>query len=327
MRLAVYRHHMSPGAVIGLDAGGTKLLAGALAGDADIQHRVYRLWGGGDQDEVLATMVEAVQEVRAAVGAVDAAGFGIPSLVETATGVSVSSVHLPLDGVPFRDVMSRRLGMPVYVDNDVNLAALAEQRMGAARGARVMVMLTVGTGIGGAIVLDGRVFRGADGAAGELGHVTIDIDGPPCQGDCPNRGCLEVMASGTAIGREGERVARELPASALGRALAQGVPVTGELVTDLALRGESEAQGVLELIGSRLGVGLAGIVNTFNPEVVVIGGGASRAGDLLLEPARRVVAERALRPSRETARIVTAALGEDAGMIGAALFARSGGDL
>jgi glucokinase len=186
-------------------------------------------------------------------------------------------------------------------------------------------MLTLGTGIGGAIVLDGKVFRGADGAAGELGHVTLDLDGPPCQGNCPNRGCLEVMASGTAIGREGELVARELPGSALGRALAQGIPVTGELVADLAVRGEPEAQGVLELIGGRLGAGLVGIVNTFNPDFVVLGGGASRAGDMLLDPARRVVAERALRPSRETARIVTAGLGEDAGMIGAALFARDGG--
>src|SRR3954471_6001508 len=229
MRLAVYRHPMSPGAVIGLDAGGTKLLAGALAGDAEIRHRVYRRWGGGDQDEVLATMVEAVEEVATAAGGAGAVGFGIPSLVETATGVSVSSVHLPLDGVPFRDVMGARLGLPVYVDNDVNLAALAEQRVGAARDARVMIMLTIGTGIGGAIVIDGRVFRGADGAAGELGHVTVDIDGPPCQGACRNRGCLEVMASGTAIGREGERVAREHPGSALGRAMAQGVPVTGEL--------------------------------------------------------------------------------------------------
>jgi glucokinase len=316
---------MSPGAVIGLDAGGTKLLAGALAGDAEVEHRVYRRWGGGDQDEVLATMVEAVGEVRSAAGPVDAVGFGIPSLVEAATGVSVSSVHLPLDGVPFRDVMHARLGLPVYVDNDVNLAALAEQRVGAARGARVVVMLTLGTGIGGAIVLDGKVFRGADGAAGELGHVTVDIDGPPCQGNCPNRGCLEVMASGTAIGREGERVARELPASALGRALAQGLPVTGEFVADLAVRGDLEAQGVLDLVGRRLGAGLVGIVNTFNPDVVVIGGGASRAGEMLLEPARRVVAACALRPSRDTARIVAAGLGEDAGMIGAALFARSRG--
>lgn len=324
MRLAVYRHPMSPKAVIGLDAGGTKLLAGALAGDTELRHRVYRRWGGGDQDEVLATMVEAVDEVRSAVGDVEAVGFGIPSLVEVATGVSVSSVHLPLDGLPFRDVMHERLGLPVLVDNDVNLAALAEQSLGAARGARVVLMLTIGTGIGGAIVIDGEVFRGADGAAGELGHVTVDIDGPPCQGDCPNRGCLEVMASGTAIGREGERVARELTSSALGRALAQGVPVTGELVTDLALRGDLESQGVLELIGRRLGAGLVGIVNTFNPDVVVVGGGASRAGEMLLEPARRVVAECALRPSRDTARIVRAGLGEDAGVIGAALLARSG---
>jgi glucokinase len=324
MRLAVYRHPMSPSAVIGLDAGGTKLLAGALTGDTELQHRVYRRWGGGDQDEVLATMVEAVDEVRAAVGDVEAVGFGIPSLVEAATGVSVSSVHLPLDDVPFRDLMQERLGLPVFVDNDVNLAALAEQRIGAARGGRVVVMLTLGTGIGGAIVLDGEVFRGADGAAGELGHVTVDIDGPPCQGNCPNRGCLEAMASGTAIGREGERVAGELPGSALGRALAQGVPVTGELVTDLALRGDLEAQGVLELIGRRLGAGLVGIVNTFNPDLVVIGGGASRAGEMLIQPARRIVAECALRPSRDTARIVRAALGEEAGAIGAALFARQG---
>jgi glucokinase len=311
---------MSPQPVIGVDAGGTKLLAGALADGIDVRHRVYRLWAGGDQDEVLATMVEAVEEVAAAVGPPAAVGFGIPSLVDAASGSSVSSVHLRLTGLPFRDLMRERLGLPVHVDNDVNLAALAEQRVGAARGARVALMLTLGTGIGGAIVLGGQVFHGVDGGAGELGHVTVDIDGPICP--CGNPGCLEVMASGTAIGREGARVAQELPSSSLGRALAQGVPITGELVTDLALRGDAEAQGVIATIGRRLGAGLVGIVNTFNPDVVVVGGGAGRAGDLLLEPARHVVAEYALRPSRETARIVGAALGENAGMIGAALFAR-----
>jgi glucokinase len=316
---------MSPEPVIGVDAGGTKLLAGALAGDFEVHHRVYRLWGGGDRDEVLATMVEAVAEVTRAASGAQAVGFGIPALVATGSGTSVSSVHLPLDGVPFRDVMAERLGLPVYVDNDVNAALLGELRAGAARGARFAVMLTLGTGIGGAIAIDGRIYRGADGAAGELGHMTVDIDGPPCQGDCPNRGCLEVMASGSAIGREGERVAGELTSSALGRALAQGVPITGELVTDLALRGDLEAQGVIELIGTRLGAGLVGIVNAFNPEVVVIGGGASRAGDLLLDPARRVVAERALRPSRDSARIVPATLGELAGVVGAAVFAREEG--
>jgi glucokinase len=316
---------MSPEPVIGVDAGGTKLLAGALAGDSEVRHRVYRLWGGGDRDQVIATMVEAVAEVNAAVHGARAVGFGIPSLVDFATGTSVSSVHLPLDGVPFRDLMGERLGLPVHVDNDVNLAALAELRVGAARGARHAVMLTLGTGIGGAIVIDGRIYRGADGAAGELGHVTVDLDGPRCQGNCPNRGCLEAFASGPAIGRGGERAGAAAPASALGRALAQGVPVTGEFVTELALGGDRHACGVLASVGERLGAGLVGIVNAFNPEVVVIGGGASRAGELLLEPARRVVAERALRPSRDRVRIVRAALGDEAGLIGAALFAREDG--
>jgi glucokinase len=316
---------MSPQPVIGVDAGGTKLLAGALTDGTEVHQRVYRRWGGGDREEVLTTMVEAVDEVRTAVPGVGAVGFGIPSLVDADSGVSVSSVHLPLAELPFRDLMRDRLGLPVFVDNDVNLAALAEQRAGVARGARVMVMLTLGTGIGGAIVLDGGVFRGADGAAGELGHMTVDLNGPPCQGNCPNRGCLEVMASGSAIGREGERVAREMPSSELGRALAQGVPITGELVTDLALGGDLGAQEVLALVGERLGAGLVGIINALNPVVVVIGGGASRAGDLLLEPARGVVAERALRPSRDTVQIVQAAFGEEAGVVGAALFARDEG--
>ena len=315
---------MSPEPVIGVDAGGTKLLAGALAGDARVHHRVFRLWGGGDRDQVLATMVEAVEEVRAAEPGVRGVGFGIPALVDHETGTAVSCVHLPLAGVPFRELMSERLGLPVQVDNDVNLALLGEARAGAAQGARNAVMLTIGTGIGGAILIDGRLYRGADGAAGELGHVTVDLDGPQCS--CPNRGCLETLVSGPALAREGDRAGREDPASALGQAIARGVPVSGELVTDLALRGDERSLAVLARVGERLGAGLVGIVNTFNPELVVIGGGVSRAGDLLLEPARRVVAERALRPSAASARIVRATLGEEAGLVGAALLARDAGD-
>jgi glucokinase len=310
---------MSPEPVIGVDAGGTKLLAGALAGDDEVHHRVYRLWGGGDRDQVIATMVEAVAAVKSAAGGASAVGFGIPSLVESGSGASISSVHLPLDDVPFRALMHERLGLPVWVDNDVNLAALAELRVGAARGARFAVMLTLGTGIGGAIVIDGRLYRGADGAAGELGHVTVDADGPVCT--CGNRGCLEAVVSGPALGRAGGRFAAANPGSALG----QAQPLTGERVTDIALAGDADARAVIASVGELLGAGLVGIVNAFNPEVVVIGGGVSRAGELLLEPARRVVAARALRPSRDTVRIVRAALGEDAGLIGAALFARDGG--
>ena len=312
---------MSSGPVIGVDAGGTKLLAGVIQDDLTVDHRVRRLWSGGDRAEVLDTMVEAVSAARAKAPEVRAVGFGIPSLLDFAAGVSISSVHLPLADLPFRDLMTERLGLPVYLDNDANLAALAEQRVGAGRGASNVVLITLGTGIGSGIVLDGRLFRGATGAGAEIGHMTIDHHGPPCQGTCPGRGCLEVMASGTAIGREGTDAGRRDPESALGRAVAQRGSVTGEEVKDLALSGDEAACSVMAAIGRSLGAGLASVVNIFEPEVIVIGGGAAAAGDLLLDPAREVVAQRALRPSRDTVRIVPAALGEEAGMVGAGLFA------
>jgi glucokinase len=270
-------------------------------------------------------MVEAVSEAHAAAPEVTAVGFGIPALLDFEAGVAVSSVHLPLEDLAFRELMEERLGLPVYVDNDANLAALAEQRVGAARGARNVVMLTLGTGIGSGIVIDGRVFRGATGAGAEIGHMTIDEHGPPCQGTCPGRGCLEVMASGTAIGREGTDAGRRHPDSALGRAVAQRGLLMGEEVTQLALGGDEAACSVMAAAGRSLGAGLASVVNIFEPEVVVVGGGASAAGDLLLDPAREVVAQRALRPSRDHVRIVPAAFAEEAGMIGAALFALADG--
>jgi glucokinase len=312
---------MAGDVVIGLDAGGTKLLGAAVDARLEVGRRVRREWHGGGRDEVLQTMVEAVEEARAGSPGARAVAFGIPSLVDFDAGVSVQSVHLPIDDLAFRDVISGRVGLPVYVDNDANLALLAEHRHGAARGTRHAVMLTLGTGVGGGLVLGGELYRGSAGAAAELGHMTVEIEGRPCQGSCPNRGCLEALASGRALGEEGNRVAREEPDSALGRALTQGVPISGELVTNLALDGDEAARGAVEEIGRRLGAGLVGIVNIFNPEVVVIGGGAARAGDLLLDPARAVVLARALRPSRDLARIVPARFGEDAGMLGAAIFA------
>jgi glucokinase len=310
-----------------VDAGGTKLLAGVVHEDLTVDHRVRRLWSGGDRAEVLDTMVEAVGAAQAAAGAVRAVGFGIPALLDFAAGVAVSSVHLPLDDLPFRDLMAERLGLPVFVDNDANLAALAEQRYGAARGARNAVLLTLGTGIGSGIVIDGRLMRGSTGAGAEIGHMTIDHHGPPCQGTCPGRGCLEVMASGTAMGRDGTDAGRREPESALGRAVAQRGAVTGEEVTALAVAGDPVAGSVMAAIGRNLGAGIASIVNIFEPEVVVIGGGAAAAGDLLLDPAREVVAQRALRPGRDTVRIVPAVLGEEAGMLGAAVFAFAEGRL
>jgi glucokinase len=309
--------------VIGVDLGGTKLLAGVVGPDLAVRHRVRRQAFGLDQARLMETIVDAVGEAR---GAVDddvvAVGFGIPVTLDRRTGTAVYSTHLPLANVAFEAVMSERLGLPVVVDNDGNCAVLAEARFGAGGGADDVVMLTLGTGIGGGLVLGGRLHRGWIGAGGELGHMVIDMDGPPCQGHCPNRGCLEVMASGSALVREASlRVARR-PDTALGLALEEGRELTGPFVTELAHDGDPVAQDAIATVGRALGVGLASIVNVLNPEVIVIGGGVIAAGEMLLEPARAEMRRRALAPARDAVRIVPAEFGDEAGMIGAALMAR-----
>ncbi len=316
---------MPPRRVIGVDAGGTKLLGGVVDEQLVVHHRVHRIWRGADRQETLDIFVEAVEEIRAAAPDVDAVAFGLPALVHQESGSSAWSTHLPLEGVPFRDLMSERLGVPVHVDNDANVALLAEHRHGAAAGRSHAAMVLLGTGIGGGLLLDGRIYRGATGLGAELGHMVVDYDGPDCQGACPGRGCLEVLASGTAIGREAERLAAERPESALGRRLAAGAEITGAIATELAHDGDDAARETLANVGRRLGAGLVSIVNALNPEMIVIGGGAVAAGELLIEPARQVVAERALPPSRELVEIVPALFGAESGMLGAALLALDGG--
>ena len=312
---------MSAGCVIGVDLGGTKLLAGVVEPDLEVRHRVFRhAREGRGPDELIDQLVAAVEEVRVAAGRdLLAVGFGIPSLVDVESGVASTTVHLPLRDVPFRDVMAERLGVPVAVDNDANAAMVAEHRFGAARGARCAALLTLGTGIGGGIVVDDRVVHGAFGGAGEWGHMVIEVDGPLCT--CGNRGCMEQMVSGTALGRAARRVADELPDSAFGRARRSGRELTGMLATELAHDGDPVARDVVASMGHHLGVGLSNVVNILNPSVIVVGGGVIAAGEMLLEPARRVVAERALAPSRDQVEIAPTRFGDASGMIGAALLA------
>jgi glucokinase len=312
---------MPPRRVIGIDAGGTKLLGGVVDEQMVVRHRVHRTWRGANRQETLDIFTEAVEEVRSASPDVEAIGFGIPALVEWEAGISRFSNHLPLDGVPFRDLMSERLGLPVLVDNDGNASMLAEARSGAAVGAQHAVMISLGTGIGGGLWLNGAVYRGSKGLGAEMGHAVLQLHGPECPGDCPGLGCFEALVSGNAIGREGVRAAGARPDSALGQRLAAGQEINGGIVTEMAHDGDELACEVLAVIGERLGFGLVGLVNTFNPEVIVIGGGAARGGELLLEPARRVIGERALPPAREGLRVVSAHYGDEAGMMGAALMA------
>jgi glucokinase len=307
--------------VIGVDLGGTKLLAGVIDEQLEVHDRVLRVVTGMSENAVIEAIAGAAHELIERNPDVEAAAFGIPCLIHQRTGTAVMCVNLPLADVPFRDVMSERLGIPVFIDNDANVTALAEVRFGAARGAGDVVGLTIGTGIGGGLVLGGKLYRGHAGSGAELGHMVIDQDGPRCQGNCPNNGCLEAFASGNAIGREGMEAAEQEPDSELGRAAAAGEVITGELVTQLALGGDEVSRMVLGQVGRRLGVGLANFVNIFNPEVIVIGGGAMAAGDLLLEPARTEMMARALRPNRDQVRVVAARFGSDAGMLGAGVLA------
>jgi glucokinase len=309
---------------IGVDMGGTNLLVGVVDSGLFVHYRAQRTLTGLDQAAVLDIAVEAVEEARAEAGDIAAVGFGIPCLMDQRTGRGVIAVNLPLADIPFADIMAERLDMPVFVDNDANVAAIAEHRAGAARGTSEVVMLTIGTGIGGGLILRDKPYRGAVGAAAELGHVVIDMNGPPCQGNCPNRGCVESLASGTALAREAVRLARERPDSGLGRALAEGRELAGPLVTELAHDGDPAAIEALALVGTRLGVAIASFANIFNPEVVVIGGGVVAAGELLLGPARAEVKARALPPTRDSVRIAAAAFGVEAGMLGAAVLAFDG---
>jgi glucokinase len=305
----------------GVDLGGTKLLGGVVDEHLEVHARVHREVHGMKQAEIVETAVEAVEELRSAVPDIEAVGFGIPCLIDQTTGIAVIAVNLDIQHYPFRDEMEKRLGLPVFLDNDGNVTTLVETRFGAAKGAEDVVGLTIGTGIGGGLVLSGRLYRGHWGAGAELGHMVVDEDGPRCQGNCPNQGCLEAVASGTAIGREGLMAAEEEPDSELGKALIADQPITGTLVTTLALGGDEVSRMVLGQIGRLLGVGLSSISNIFNPEVIVIGGGAMAAGDLLLEPAREELRARGLPPNRDQVEVVPAKFGPEAGMLGAAVMA------
>jgi glucokinase len=284
-------------AILGVDVGGTKVAAAAVEGGQP-RHAVEHPTVLDSSDALLDGIESAVREVTAAAGEPEAIGIGVPSQVEFATGRVLASVNIPLAGVPLREELGRRFGVPVYVDNDASCAALAEAD---AIGVTELVMLTLGTGVGGGIVTGGRIFRGADGLGGELGHVVIEADGPECPGSCPNRGCLEALCSGTALERAAGRKGRE--------------------VVEAARSGDADAQAHLDRLGRYLGIGISNMVNAFQPEVVVIGGGLSAAADLFLETAVAEAGSRALPTLWQRASVQVAQAGNAAGVIGAGLLA------
>ncbi|HJV03754.1 MAG TPA: ROK family protein [Actinomycetota bacterium] len=303
------------GRAIGIDVGGTKIVGLLVDEGGAVLERVERDTPPDDADAT-------VEELRRLAADLDdgaeALGLGMAGMLDFERGVILSSPNLPwANGLPIRDRIAALVDLPCLVDNDANVAAWGEFRFGAARRyERAMLMVTVGTGIGGGIIADGRLYRGAHGFAGEIGHIIVEPDGPRC--GCGNRGCWEQVASGRALDRLGAAAAARDRTIEIAR-LAGGNPVTGRYVADAARAGDAIAVGIFEEVGRRLGEGIAGLVNVLDTEAVVVGGGVAEEGDLILDPARRAFLD-AVEASgdRPEVPILQAALGNDAGAIGAA---------
>jgi glucokinase len=294
---------VSASRAIGVDLGGTKVRAGVVRRDGIVDGSETRKTPVASEEALLAELDSVVESLLD--DDVAALGFGIPSTIDQRAGRAVSSVHVPLSDFDFRDRMASRFGLPVGIDNDGNAAAIAEWKLGAGRGASHVIALTLGTGIGGGLILDGRPYRGAIGAGAELGHIVLDYGGIPCGGACTGHGHLEALAAGSAADDLARR--RFGAGTDARRLVSEGEANDPDAIADLAE------------LGHRLGAGIASLVNVFNPEVVVVGGGFADAGELILGPARETLAVEGLPPGRDLVRVVQAELGPDAGMIGAAL--------
>ena len=286
---------------IGIDVGGTKIAAGVIDRDGQILNRVERPTPTESREEFLELLDEMVDQLRG--DGVSAIGFGLPSTIDQRTGRVVGSVHVPLADFDFRDHAAERFSIPVALDNDGNAAAIAEWRIGAGKGSDHMIMLTLGTGVGGGLILDGKPYRGFVGAGAEIGHMVLEYGGEPCSGSCTGHGHFEQVSSGRAA----DRKAVEL----------LGPDATGRELVGAAREGNQEALEAVREIGRKLGAALGSLVNIFNPEVIVIGGGFSQARDLFLEPALERMKAEALAPGRDLVRVVPALLGPDAGLVGA----------
>ena len=291
---------MSAPLVIGVDVGGTKLLSGLVDREGTVLEQSLEESPGSSEEDVLAAIDAAIAELLD--DRIGAIGFGIPANLERGTGRVLEATNLPFDDFDLAGHARARFGLPVGVENDANAATLAEWKLGAGRGTSNLVMLTLGTGVGGGIVLDDRLYRGW----AEIGHIVVQADGPPCQGHCHGHGHLETLASGTAA----DRAAREL----------WGAGADAHVLVERARFGDAAACARLAEIGRFLGAAIGSLANLFDPELVVVGGGfGDAAGELVLDPAQEAARREALAPADETLRVVPAELGTQAGLVGAGL--------
>lgn len=313
--------------VLAIDLGGTKIAAALITPDHRVTDKTYSPTpvSGGPQaatSRIFAMIDRLLSKGAAGPAQLDGIAIAAAGAIDTDKGLVTSSPNLPgwLD-VPLRDMVSKRYGVYTCLLNDANAAALAEHRLGAGRGTNNLIYLTVSTGIGGGIIINGELYSGTSGCAGELGHMTVEASGPECK--CGNAGCLEALASGTAVAGEAKRRIREGELSLLTEIVSGDLEdITAEKVEMAARNSDRLAIDVISRAAGYLGVGMVNLVNIFNPEIIIVGGGLSKMGELLLEPARQVVRQQAFPLCAASVRIVTAELGDNAGVLGAAIYAR-----
>jgi len=324
---------MSSALAIGIDIGGTKVAGGVVDAEGTITHRARRDTPDRSTSPSVVedTIVDVVDELMEIVGpeTVAAVGIGAAGFVAADRATVVFAPHLSWRHEPLKEALQRRVGVPISVDNDANAAVWAEWKFGAAHGESHVMMITLGTGIGGGILVNGHVERGRFGIAGEFGHMQVVPGGHRCE--CGNRGCWEQYASGNALVREARSLLSAnspIASDLLDRVRGRLSDLTGPLITEAARDGDPTARDLFDEIGNWLGVGIANLAAAFDPGTFVIGGGVSAAGDLLLAPARETFKRRLTgRGYRPVARIVAAQLGNDAGLIGAADLARCSDDV
>ena len=303
-----------------IDLGGTKLRSLVADGEGRVLARDTRasLTEEG-LEAVLGRIVESLDAALAGAGAtrgeLTVVGVASPGAVDAARGIVPNAPQLPgWQEVPLAELMEQRLGVPVRLENDATAAALGEHRFGAGRGRQQMLYLTLSTGVGGGIIINGEMYGGKSGAAGELGHVIIDPDGPPC--GCGARGHLESFASGRAIARRGEELVRKGESLLLSRLRQEEGPLTAEMMRRAAELGDAASREVFREVGHYLGIALASFVNIFNPEVIVIGGGVAQAGDLFMEQAESTMRSLAMTQPLRDVRLARSELGDLAGAMG-----------
>jgi glucokinase len=311
---------------LGIDLGGSKILTAVVDRRGEMLSSDESMTPTTKEGEALIQVIvdsahRALKQAGVAVSGICAVGVGAAGISNPEAGILFTSPNLPaLRNVLLRDIMQERLGKRTFLINDADAAALGEFYFGAAQGAHNFIYLTISTGIGGGIVIDGKIYTGAIGAAGEVGHMTIDENGPIC--NCGNRGCWETLASGTALAREAKRqIVGGVRTSILEYAEGDIEKVTAQAIHSAAQQGDSVAKELIARTGYYVGVGLANLINIFNPELIVIGGGLSSIGDMLLKPAFKVAGERAFKEAFQALRFVSAGLGRNSGVLGAAAYA------